>query len=245
MVGDPDAGISRKFVGSPSLVERALVTLATNRGLMLVGEPGTAKSLLSELIAAAVSGTSTLTVQGGADTTEDQIKYSWNYALLVSEDPSRRSLVPAPMLRGMAEGRIVRPRVEAESMRVLAVAEAGPVRYDAAAQRLEAVLHDPAGNEALLSTAHNPHCPGILDALADALASGTADRISGSLRHDRGRVLLAPLAVRTSHGVLVPDLAPGDGDTALRVAPPPPGTTPSPPPWNRPSPPSPRPPTTA
>ncbi|MFE7759295.1 AAA family ATPase [Streptomyces sp. NPDC057418] len=108
MVGDPDAGISRKFVGSPSLVERALVPLATNRGLMPVGEPGTAKSLLSELIAAAVSGTSTLTVQGGAATTEDQIKYSWNYALLVFEGPCRRSLVPAPMLRGMAEGRIVR-----------------------------------------------------------------------------------------------------------------------------------------
>ncbi|MFB6639802.1 AAA family ATPase [Streptomyces chartreusis] len=108
IVGDEQAGVSRKFVGNVSLVERALVTLATNRGLMLVGEPGTAKSLLSELIAAAVSGTSSLTVQGGAATTEDQIKYSWNYALLVSEGPSPRSLVPAPMLRGMAEGRIVR-----------------------------------------------------------------------------------------------------------------------------------------
>ncbi|MFF4047569.1 AAA family ATPase [Streptomyces chartreusis] len=108
IVGDEQAGVSHKFVGNVSLVERALVTLATNRGLMLVGEPGTAKSLLSELIAAAVSGTSSLTVQGGAATTEDQIKYSWNYALLVSEGPSPRSLVPAPMLRGMAEGRIVR-----------------------------------------------------------------------------------------------------------------------------------------
>ncbi|WP_053709563.1 ATP-binding protein [Streptomyces sp. NRRL B-3648] len=108
IVGDEPAGISRKFVGNVSLVERALATLATNRGLMLVGEPGTAKSLLSELIAAAVSGSSALTVQGGAATTEDQIKYSWNYALLVSEGPSARSLVPAPMLRGMAEGRIVR-----------------------------------------------------------------------------------------------------------------------------------------
>ena len=108
IVGDAEAGISRKFVGNASLVERALVTLATSRGLMLVGEPGTAKSLLSELIAAAVSGISTLTVQGGAATTEDQIKYSWNYALLVSEGPSTRSLVPAPMLRGMAEGRVVR-----------------------------------------------------------------------------------------------------------------------------------------
>lgn len=108
VIGDASAGVSRKFVGNPSLVDRALVTLATSRGLMLVGEPGTAKSLLSELIAAAVSGVSTLTVQGGAATTEDQIKYGWNYALLVAEGPSPRSLVPAPMLRGMAEGRIVR-----------------------------------------------------------------------------------------------------------------------------------------
>ncbi|MGW1190618.1 ATP-binding protein [Streptomyces sp. NPDC002559] len=108
IVGDAGTGISRKFVGNPSLVDRALVTLATSRGLMLVGEPGTAKSLLSELIAAAVSGDSTLTVQGGAATTEDQIKYGWNYALLVAEGPSARSLVPAPMLRGMAEGRLVR-----------------------------------------------------------------------------------------------------------------------------------------
>ncbi len=108
VVGNERAGVSRKFVGNAALVERALVTLATNRGLMLVGEPGTAKSLLSELIAAAVSGTSTLTVQGGAATTEDQIKYGWNYALLVSEGPSTRSLVPAPMLKGMAQGKVVR-----------------------------------------------------------------------------------------------------------------------------------------
>ncbi|PWK82799.1 MoxR-like ATPase [Lentzea atacamensis] len=108
VVGDEKRGITKKFVGDPSLVDRALVTLATSRGLMLVGEPGTAKSLLSELIAAAVSGESTLTIQGGAATTEDQIKYSWNYALLVAEGPSPRSLVPAPMLRGMAEGKVVR-----------------------------------------------------------------------------------------------------------------------------------------
>ncbi|ANZ39565.1 hypothetical protein BBK82_29460 [Lentzea guizhouensis] len=108
VVGDEKRGITKKFVGDPSLVDRALVTLATSRGLMLVGEPGTAKSLLSELIAAAVCGESTLTIQGGAATTEDQIKYSWNYALLVAEGPSPRSLVPAPMLRGMAEGKVVR-----------------------------------------------------------------------------------------------------------------------------------------
>lgn len=108
IAGDERLEIARKFVGDPSLIDRALVSLATSRGLMLVGEPGTAKSLLSELIAAAVSGTSTLTIQGGAATTEDQIKYSWNYALLVAEGPSRRALVPAPLLRGMAEGKLVR-----------------------------------------------------------------------------------------------------------------------------------------
>jgi MoxR-like ATPase len=108
IVGDPRAKIDRKFVGDPSLIDRALVTLATSRGLLLIGEPGTAKSLLSELLAAAVSGDSTLTIQGGAATTEDQIRYGWNYALLVAEGPSERSLVPAPMLRGMREGQIVR-----------------------------------------------------------------------------------------------------------------------------------------
>ncbi|GAA1969240.1 MoxR family ATPase [Catenulispora subtropica] len=108
ILGDEAAGVSRKFVGDPSLIDRALVSLATSRGLMLVGEPGTAKSLLSELLAAAVSGDSTLTIQGGAATTEDQIKYSWNYALLVADGPSTKSLVPAPLLRGMGEGRVVR-----------------------------------------------------------------------------------------------------------------------------------------
>jgi MoxR-like ATPase len=108
IVGDPATGAERKFVGDPSLVDRALVSLATSRGLLLVGEPGTAKSLLSELLAAAVSGDSTLTIQGGAATTEDQIRYGWNYALLVAEGPSERALVPAPILRGMQRGALVR-----------------------------------------------------------------------------------------------------------------------------------------
>lgn len=108
VVGDPKAKVERKFVGDTSLIDRALVTLATNRGLLLIGEPGTAKSLLSELLAAAVSGDSTLTIQGGAATTEDQIRYGWNYALLIADGPSERSIVPAPVLRGMAEGKVVR-----------------------------------------------------------------------------------------------------------------------------------------
>ena len=100
ILGDEALGVRQKFVGNPALVDRAMVTLATNRGLMLVGEPGTAKSLLSELLAAAISGQSTLTIQGSAATTDDQIKYSWNYALLLAEGPSTRALVPAPLYTG-------------------------------------------------------------------------------------------------------------------------------------------------
>lgn len=97
-----------KVVCSPALVERAMVTLATSRALLLIGEPGTAKSLLSELLAAAISGGSTLTIQGGASLTEDQIRYGWNYALLVAEGPSERALVPGALHTGMRAGRIVR-----------------------------------------------------------------------------------------------------------------------------------------
>lgn len=108
IVGDAALGIRKKFVGHPSLVERAMVALATNRGLLLVGEPGTAKSLLSELLAAAISGVSTLTIQGSAGTSEDHVKYTWNYALLLAEGPTPRALVPSPLYQGMKEGRIVR-----------------------------------------------------------------------------------------------------------------------------------------
>lgn len=106
-----DAGelvISRKFHGDDALVDRSIVTLMSNRGLLLVGEPGTAKSMLSELLATAISGTSLLTIQGTAGTTEDQIKYSWNYALLLAEGPIQKALVPAPLHRGLTEGKLVR-----------------------------------------------------------------------------------------------------------------------------------------
>ncbi|MCB9528456.1 MAG: AAA family ATPase [Myxococcales bacterium] len=100
--------ISRKFYGDDILVQRAIVTLASDRGLLLIGEPGTAKSWLSEHLAAAISGDSRLTVQGSAGLTEDQIKYGWNYALLLAQGPSREALVPAPLYTGMREGRVVR-----------------------------------------------------------------------------------------------------------------------------------------
>ncbi len=107
----PDAEtvvISRKFYGDDMLVDRCIVTLMGNRGLILVGEPGTAKTMLSELLSAAICGSSTNTIQGTAGTTEDQIKYSWNYALLLAEGPSLRAMVPSPLYIGLKEGLIVR-----------------------------------------------------------------------------------------------------------------------------------------
>ena len=108
IVGDEDLGITRKFYGDDPLIDRAIVTLLGRQGLMLVGEPGTAKSMLSELLAAAICGTSTLTIQGSAGTTEDHVRYSWNYALLIAEGPSRRALVPSPVYQAMEQGAVVR-----------------------------------------------------------------------------------------------------------------------------------------
>ena len=100
--------IAPKFVGPRDIIQRCVVTLAGERGLMLVGEPGTAKSMLGELLAVAISGTSSLTVQGTAGTTEDQIRYGWNYALLLDRGPTPEALVPSPVMQGMQRGQLVR-----------------------------------------------------------------------------------------------------------------------------------------
>ncbi|MDO5067928.1 MAG: AAA family ATPase [Propionibacteriaceae bacterium] len=106
--GNDRLKISRKFVGDVSLIERCVITLAGERALLLVGEPGTAKSMLSELLAAAICGTSGLTVQGSAGTTEDQLRYGWNYAQLLAKGPSQEALVESPVMAAMRTGRVAR-----------------------------------------------------------------------------------------------------------------------------------------
>lgn len=100
--------ISPKYIGSRRLMEIAIATLATDRALLLFGVPGTAKSWVSEHLAAAVSGNSTLLVQGIAGTAEEQLRYGWNYAQLLANGPSRAALVESPMMRAMETGRIAR-----------------------------------------------------------------------------------------------------------------------------------------
>ncbi|HEY8482282.1 MAG TPA: AAA family ATPase [Spirillospora sp.] len=100
--------ITPKYVGPRRLMEVAVATLATDRALLLLGVPGTAKTWVSEHLAAAVSGDSTLLVQGTAGTTEEAIRYGWNYARLLAEGPSEKALVESPLMRAMRRGAVAR-----------------------------------------------------------------------------------------------------------------------------------------
>lgn len=100
--------ITPKYIGHERLVEIAIATLVTDRALLLIGEPGTAKSWLSEHLAAAINGDSTKVVQGTAGTTEEQIRYSWNYAMLIANGPSPQAMIKSPVFHAMETGSIAR-----------------------------------------------------------------------------------------------------------------------------------------
>lgn len=100
--------VSAKYIGARRLMEIAVATLATDRGLLLFGVPGTAKSWVSEHLAAAISGDSTRLIQGTAGTSEEQLRYGWNYAQLLAHGPSEAALVPSPLMQAMRQGRIAR-----------------------------------------------------------------------------------------------------------------------------------------
>jgi MoxR-like ATPase len=100
--------VSPKYIGNKRLMEIAVATLTTDRALLLYGLPGTAKSWVSEHLSAAISGDSTLVVQGTAGTSEESIRYGWNYARLLAEGPSEKALVETPVMRAMKDGKIAR-----------------------------------------------------------------------------------------------------------------------------------------
>ncbi|MCX4090906.1 ATP-binding protein [Nocardia sp. alder85J] len=103
-----DRPVEQKWFGDRSFVERSIVTLASDRGLLLIGDPGTGKSWLAELLSAAISRNSTLVVQGTAGTTEDHIKYSWNISMVIAKGQSRESMIPSPIMTAMEQGVIGR-----------------------------------------------------------------------------------------------------------------------------------------
>ena len=100
--------ITPKYIGNQRLMEIAVATLTTDRALLLYGLPGTAKSWVSEHLAAAITGDSTLLIQGTAGTGEETIRYGWNYARLLAEGPTENALVSTPMMRAMQEGKLCR-----------------------------------------------------------------------------------------------------------------------------------------
>ena len=100
--------ITPKYIGSRRLMEIAVATLATDRALLLLGVPGTAKTWVSEHLAAGIAGDSTMLIQGTAGTAEETIRYGWNYARLLADGPSRAAMVPSPMMRAMQDGKIAR-----------------------------------------------------------------------------------------------------------------------------------------
>jgi len=110
MGGTLDNGfeVSAKYIGNQRLMEIAVATLTTDRALLLYGLPGTAKSWVSEHLAAAITGNSNLVIQGTAGISEESVRYGWNYAMLLSAGPVAEAIVETPVMRAMKEGKIVR-----------------------------------------------------------------------------------------------------------------------------------------
>ena len=110
MGGKLDNGfeVSPKYIGDKRVIEIAIATLTTDRALLLIGVPGTAKSWVSEHLTAAISGDSKLLIQGTAGTSEEAIRYGWNYAKLLADGPSMGALVASPLMRAMEDGKLAR-----------------------------------------------------------------------------------------------------------------------------------------
>lgn len=108
ILGNPDLDVERKFVGAEGQVRRIIISLCANQSCLLTGEPGTAKSWLSELLAAAISGTSACILQGSALSSTAQLLYDWNHTLVAERGYCSEALLPGPLCRAMQAGQLIR-----------------------------------------------------------------------------------------------------------------------------------------
>ncbi|GAA2057924.1 hypothetical protein GCM10009839_79370 [Catenulispora yoronensis] len=118
--------------------------------------------------------------------------------------------------------RLIRPRVDAEDVRVIELTQVTDLGYHPGSQTLTATVHGAAGGTAELAAEHRAVAPAALDALAEALTQNPRF-ISATVRRARGGLVLTPIAVVATGRVIVPDLTPGSGTTDLTAA-----TTPTP-----------------
>ncbi|HEV2890195.1 MAG TPA: hypothetical protein VGX28_07435 [Frankiaceae bacterium] len=107
---------------------------------------------------------------------------------------------------------VVRPRLVAEQLRVVPVAEVAGVGWRAGEQRLVAELRTASGSLAL-DLPHTAAAPGAVDAAAAALANGPRF-VAGHLRRRSGALVVEPTALVVGDRVVVPAFGSG-GAVAL------------------------------
>ncbi|MHA6760008.1 hypothetical protein [Streptacidiphilus sp. PAMC 29251] len=228
-------GSAREPVAEVFLAHAGTVLVLRRRWASAEADPPQAQAQASQLASRRLLGT-TLGALAASNVVSESVTRSASRTLTVGRSRVAPSSVtplgaawselPPPLLvrdlaahaRGLTglPPRLLRPRVEAENLHVLEIAATGPVGYDPAQQRLQAVVTDPAGHTATVSATYHPLCPLALDVLADALGSGGVRYLSGSLTRSGGGIVIDPVALMTADGnVLVPDLAPYDGGAQL------------------------------
>jgi hypothetical protein len=110
--------------------------------------------------------------------------------------------------------RLLRPRVAAEDVFVLAVHRVEAVRYNPAEQRLEAFVVDELGTEATISADYSTYSEHALNAMGQALSGdGATCLVSGTVTVEAGRINLRPLAIWRGEDtpLVVPDLTDDGG----------------------------------
>jgi hypothetical protein len=100
---------------------------------------------------------------------------------------------------------VVRARVVADSVRVVAVESVDDVHWSPGAQQLRARIKAPSGTAQVVAT-HTVASPAAIDALAGALG-GAVRFVAGHLRRQGGGVAIEPTAVVVGAQVVVPAFA--------------------------------------